>query len=152
MEANEVMDWIMYNLSGFGNFANSSNIRRISLKFGKNMIHILSHFQIFWNVPGIFLILSSILVSTKITNIGFGGSGHVQKSKKHGILSKSGFYCTNLKQINSRKLSKVLFKHLFTINGSTNAIFIPIIILWFSYDFSYDFPMIILWLATHGYP
>ena len=40
---------------------------------------------------------------------------------------KSGFYCTNLKQINSRKLLNLLFKHMFTINGPKMAIIIPII-------------------------
>ena len=38
---------------------------------------------------------------------------------------KSEFYCTNLEQINSRKLLKVLFKHIFTINDSKMAIIIP---------------------------
>ena len=43
-------------------------------------------------------------------------------------IMKSGFYCTNLQQINSRKILKVVFKHMFTINGQQNAIIIPIIV------------------------
>ena len=47
-------------------------------------------------------------------------------------MMKSGFYCTNLKQNESIKLLKVLFKHIFTINGPNMAImmsiFFPIIV------------------------
>ena len=38
----------------------------------------------------------------------------------------SGFYCTNLEQTNSRKLLKVLFKHMSPINAPKMAILIPI--------------------------
>ena len=38
---------------------------------------------------------------------------------------KSGFYCTNLKQINSRKLLKVVFKYIFTIDDQKIALIIP---------------------------
>ena len=52
-------------------------------------------------------------------------------------IKKSGFYCTNLRQNNSRKLWKVLFKHLSPINGPKMAIIIsecvPMIFLWFSH-------------------
>ena len=41
-------------------------------------------------------------------------------------IMKSGFYCTNLKQINSRKLLNLLFKHISPINDPKNAILIPI--------------------------
>ena len=34
-----------------------------------------------------------------------------------GVLMKSWFYYTNLKQINSRKLLHLIFIHIFTING-----------------------------------
>ena len=58
---------------------------------------------------------------------------------------KSGFYCTNLKRINSRKLLNLFFKYIFFINGPKNAISIAIIPLWFPYDFLMIFPMISLW-------
>ena len=48
----------------------------------------------------------------------------------------SGFYCTNLKQINSRKLSNLLFKHISPINDQQITIIIPICV-----------PMISLWLG-----
>ena len=32
-------------------------------------------------------------------------------------IMKSGFYCTNLEQINSRKLLNLFFKHISSING-----------------------------------
>ena len=41
-------------------------------------------------------------------------------------IMKSGFYCTNLKQINFRKLLNLLFKHISPMNGPEMAIIIPI--------------------------
>ena len=48
---------------------------------------------------------------------------------------KSLFYCTNLKPINSRKLLKVLFKHISPINDPKVAIISLISFLWFPHDF-----------------
>ena len=41
-------------------------------------------------------------------------------------IMKSGFYSTNLEQINSRKLLNLLFKHVSQINDPKNVIIIPI--------------------------
>ena len=90
-------------------------------------------------------------MSPKIKNIGFWGLVTGSKIYESWNLEfgafeiiKSNFDGTNLKQINSRKLLKVLFEHMFTIDGPNIAIIIPInchkIFLWFSYDF----PMIFL--------
>ena len=43
---------------------------------------------------------------------------------------KSRFYCTNLKQINSRGLLNLIWKHVFHKNGPNIAITIPIFFLW----------------------
>ena len=48
---------------------------------------------------------------------------------------KSGYSCTNLKQINYRKLLNLLFKHISPTHGPNIAIIIPI----FSYDFLMNF-------------
>ena len=42
-------------------------------------------------------------------------------------IMKSGFYCTKLEQINSRKLLNLLFKHIFPINDPNMAMIIPIL-------------------------
>ena len=56
----------------------------------------------------------------------------------------SGFYCTNLEQINSRQLLNLLFKHVCPINDPQTARIIPISFpmnfLRLSYDFPHDFP------------
>ena len=57
-------------------------------------------------------------------------------------IMKSGFYGTNLKQINSRKLLNLLFKYISPINGPRMAIIIPIV-------FPYDVTMVFLWLRTN---
>ena len=100
----------------------------------------------FKKVPGIFLTLLGALLSPKINNIGCWGSGHVQESRNHGFVEsgafkimRAGFYYTNPKRINSRKLLEVLFKHIPTINDTKNTISIPIV--------SYDFPIIFLWFS-----
>ena len=92
------------------------------------------------------LIFLGVLVFAKINNVGLGG---LDTSKNPEIMAfwvlslktmKSGFYDTNLKQINSRKLSKVLFKHMSTINCPKMTIIIPIC-------FPMIFPMLFLWNA-----
>ena len=75
-------------------------------------------------------------------------------------IMKSGFYCTNLKQINSRKLLNPLFTHIFPTNDLKTAIIIwmfrSMIFLWFSDDFlcnSWHFPLLMAldgWLADHS--
>ena len=55
-------------------------------------------------------------------------------------IMKSGFYCTNLERINSRKLLNLLFKHISHIKDPTTAIIFPIC-----------FPMIFLdFLCLHA--
>ena len=88
-------------------------------------------------------------MSPKIDNVGFAGSGHVQKSKNLETMEfrackimKSGFDCTDLKQIKSRKLLKLLFKPISPINCPKMTIIIPInvptIFLYFSHDLAYS--------------
>ena len=50
-------------------------------------------------------------------------------------IMKSGFYCTKMKQINSRKLLNLLFKYIVAINDPKITIIIPMSFLWSSYDF-----------------
>ena len=75
----------------------------------------------------------------------FGAWWRVKKSRNHWIswvrclkIMKSGFNCTNLEQINSRKLLNILFKHISPLNDLQTAIIIPM----FFPMISYDFPMI----------
>ena len=82
---------------------------------------------------GFFLILFRCLGVSKDKQYWFWGLVTGSKTKKSMNLEfwafkimKSGFYCTNLKQIDSRKLLDLLFKHMFTINGFKMAISIPI--------------------------
>ena len=70
----------------------------------------------------------------KISNVGFRGLGDRLKNEEimefcklwASQIMKSGFSCTNLKQINSWKLLKVLSKHIPPINDFKNAIIIAI--------------------------
>ena len=55
-------------------------------------------------------------------------------------IMKSWFDCTNLEQINSRKLLNLLFNHISPINDPTMTIIIPIVFLWFFYDLLMIFP------------
>ena len=73
-------------------------------------------------------------MSPKINNVGFVEGvltrPKIQKSCnfEFGVfqIMKSGFYYTDLKRINSRKLLKVLFEHIFTIDDPKGTRIIPI--------------------------
>ena len=95
-------------------------------------------FSIFLRCPGV----------SKDKSCWFWGLVTGSKTKKSWKLEfrafkimKSAFYCTNLKQINSRKLLNSLFKYISTINGQRMPIMIPIC-----------FPMILLWFFWEAHP
>ena len=54
-------------------------------------------------------------------------------------IMRSKFYCTNLEQINSRKLLNLLFKHISPINDQQIAIIVSILFPMISICFFYDF-------------
>ena len=96
----------------------------------------------FQDVPSVFLIFWSIWCS-KMRKYRLL---RVKKSRNHehvkflmSKIMKSRFYYTKLKQINSRKLLKVLFKymspHIWPKNAITIPILFPMIFLWISCDF-----------------
>ena len=65
--------------------------------------------------------------------LGLGDGFKNPQIMEFGVLglqnNESGFYYINLKRINSRKLLKVLFKHISPINGPKMAIIISIVIM-----------------------
>ena len=74
----------------------------------------------------IFLDFLGVLVSPpKINNVGLGGLDMSKIPKPFNF--ESGFYCTNLRQINSRKLLNILFQHMSPINGPKITRINPII-------------------------
>ena len=77
----------------------------------------------FKNDPGGFFICLGILVFPRMHNVGFGGSGHVRKSRNHrndcflAPIIKSALSYTKSKQNNSSELLlNLLFKHMFHRN------------------------------------
>ena len=63
--------------------------------------------------------------------VGLADGFKTQEIMEFGILvfkiMKSGFNCTNLEKINSRKLLNLLFQHISPINDLTNATIVPIV-------------------------
>ena len=78
-------------------FENRQHFEFQKMRFIKHM---------FLKMFGIFIVFLGILVSPKIKNSWFWGLVTGSETMK------SGFYCTNLKQINSTKLLNLLFKHM----------------------------------------
>ena len=134
--------YILFNQSSsfpiliFRMYDNKCGTQQIPPKKHTHMVQILSN--IFGTVDshiyetsfpemlqGIFLISFRHPVVSKYKN-GFGAWWRVQKVQKSWSLEfwafkimKSEFYCANLKQIDSRKLLKIRFKHISPLTAQT---------------------------------